>query len=74
MCGFKLYFHFLATFKKISKKLRRISREGCLLILNNQSRITDGEGGLGVSRKFFYRCVHEVLHIASDLDGFFLTT
>ena len=51
VCTFKLSFYFMVTLKRISKKLRRRRRGGCLLILNKQSRVTDGEGGLGVRPK-----------------------
>jgi hypothetical protein len=70
-CAFKLSFYFLATLKTISKKLRRRRGGGCLLILNNQSRVTDGEGGLGVRPKIplpICSCK------ASDLDGFFFVS
>jgi len=51
LCTFKLFFYFLGTLKRISKKLRRRRRGGFLLILNKQSSVTDGEGAVGVRPK-----------------------
>ena len=68
LCAFRFSF-FLGRFKKTCpKSFHKRRRVGCLLILNNQSRVTDGGGGTWDGVWAWGRYVHEGLLRASDID------